>query len=54
MVYLENVYSFYNVDDLPQKLSCEHVHRECIMLMTSPCVDARRDRGPVHTNKVTI
>lgn len=38
----------------PEKCSCEHVHNEWMMLMTRPCVEARKDNGPVDTNKVTM
>ena len=39
---------------LPPNCSCEHVHKEWMMLMTRPCVEARSDSGPVQTNNVTI
>ena len=40
--------------DPPAKCSCEQVQREWMMLMTRPCVEARRDSGPVETSNVTI
>jgi hypothetical protein len=39
---------------LPLKFNCEHVHREWMMLMTRPWVEALRDSGPVHTSNVTM
>lgn len=37
----------------PLKLSCEQVHREWMMLITKPWVEALRDSGPVATSRVT-
>lgn len=37
----------------PLKWSCEQVQREWMMLMTSPWVEALRERGPVATSRVT-
>ena len=42
------------VTDVPAKCSCEQVQREWMMLMTRPCVEARRDSGPVDTSSVTM
>ena len=42
-----------NESNSPLKLSCEQVHREWMMLMTRPWVEARRERGPVDTSRVT-
>ena len=39
---------------IPLNCNCEHVHREWMILMTRPWVEARKESGPVQTNNVTI
>ena len=44
-------HSFY--PDSPLNLMQEQVHNDCIMLITSPCMEARMVGGPVDTSRVT-
>lgn len=47
---LDTEYWFY----IPLNLSCEHVQREWMMLMTSPWMEALRASGPVETSIVMM